>query len=112
MFAQHKAVVLDAIIRKVTKNDVPLLRQARSEIQMIIGYCGDERHHYLTPPGGPTAGQFSCTCSSEENYHGHGFVIDGDVLWYYEEDCPIHGESVPDELLRKPVGIDSNASNE
>ena len=42
-------------------------------------------------PGSPEAVAQGCTCPIIDNNHGEGFVYDGAVMFWYADDCPLHG---------------------
>lgn len=43
-------------------------------------------------PGSPQAIALGCTCPVIDNYHGAGVPVGEDQrIWWYSEDCPLHG---------------------
>jgi len=49
-------------------------------------------------PGSKEAIEKGCGCPRLDNHHGQGsgFIAEnGDPLFWYSEDCPIHGHLVP-----------------
>lgn len=41
-------------------------------------------------PGGSLAKRKGCTCPVLDNHYGRGIDKDGETLYYFSEDCPIH----------------------
>lgn len=47
-------------------------------------------------PGSEEAKKLGCTCPAMDNRHGLGMYVDndGNKIFVYNHDCPIHGEEV------------------
>lgn len=41
-------------------------------------------------PGSDEAIKAGCTCPVLDNAHGKGIIIDGEVMYWYSGDCPVH----------------------
>ena len=47
----------------------------------------------ILPPGSEAAVKQGCICPRQDNAHGQGMVIDGEVAYWMSADCPLHGWS-------------------
>jgi len=43
-------------------------------------------------PGSGDALAQGCKCAVMDNNHGAGFPYDGEMCFYINEDCPLHGD--------------------
>lgn len=43
------------------------------------------------PPGSNKAIAAGCTCPRVDNHYGHGFVLDGELCFVQNSECPLHG---------------------
>jgi hypothetical protein len=41
-------------------------------------------------PGSDAALLMGCTCPVMDNHHGHGFAVEGEVVFWINNDCPVH----------------------
>jgi hypothetical protein len=41
-------------------------------------------------PGSDAAIIMGCTCPVMDNHHGHGFAVEGEVVFWINNDCPVH----------------------
>lgn len=41
-------------------------------------------------PGSPDAILAGCTCAVIDNHHGRGFEIQGELVFWFSSDCPVH----------------------
>jgi hypothetical protein len=51
--------------------------------------------NYPNPPGHPDAVKEGCLCPVMDNGYGKGVKIDGEVLYWRNAKCPLHG-TAPD----------------
>ena len=42
-------------------------------------------------PGSPEAVERGCTCPVIDNRHGKGFEMRGEIVFWHNGDCPLHG---------------------
>lgn len=49
------------------------------------------------PPGSNEAIELGCKCPVIDNAHGKGIVINGEVMYWYSQDCGIHNQSLKKE---------------
>lgn len=49
------------------------------------------------PPGSPEAVTHGCTCPVLDNHHGSGIPMNGEILWWKSNDCPLHGGLISKE---------------
>lgn len=46
----------------------------------------------MTPtPGSPEAVEQGCTCPVGDNCQGAGFILNGERVFWFDADCPLHG---------------------
>jgi hypothetical protein len=45
----------------------------------------------LPAPGSKEAIELGCTCACADNNHGEGVYIDGQLNFWQDEFCPLHG---------------------
>jgi hypothetical protein len=43
-------------------------------------------------PGSKEAQELGCTCPVIDNHNGKGFLSDGELAFWYAENCPVHVE--------------------
>ena len=43
-------------------------------------------------PGSDEAIKKGCCCAILDNGHGQGFMIDGKLCFWMNEECPLHGQ--------------------
>jgi hypothetical protein len=43
-------------------------------------------------PGSDAALLMGCTCPVMDNHHGHGFAVEGELVFWIDGECPMHGE--------------------
>lgn len=51
-------------------------------------------------PGSAEAREQGCNCPVLDNHRGRGIEIDGRRMFFYREDCPVHGPGCCDEQPR------------
>lgn len=49
---------------------------------------------YEVAPGSEKAIEEGCTCPVMDNHYGRGEVYEGQVVYWINEDCPLHGVPV------------------
>jgi len=48
-------------------------------------------NNFTANPGSKAAKQMNCTCPVHDNNNGKGFLMQGKIVFYMNEKCPIHG---------------------
>lgn len=41
-------------------------------------------------PGSKEAQEMGCKCPVVDNHCGKGFMMDGEISFWYTQDCPVH----------------------
>lgn len=41
-------------------------------------------------PGSKEAQEMGCKCPVVDNHYGKGFMMDGEISFWYTQDCPVH----------------------
>lgn len=47
--------------------------------------------HTTPNPGSQAAIDKGCTCPVIDNHYGRGFTLNGETVFWINENCPIHG---------------------
>lgn len=50
-------------------------------------------------PGTKKAQDMGCTCPVMDNHGGHGFIVDGEIRFWINCECPIHGKQETERVL-------------